>query len=91
MPFLPLITNNLGKIAATLAAGTVGYANRRTIGRWLAGDDEPSETQESMRQKAQEVRQLQGQMTLTELDRKHSELLEKLTQAKPPRWVRCAR
>ncbi len=81
MPFLPLIINNLGKIAATLAAGTVGYANRRTIGRWLADDDEPSETQESMRQKAQEVRQLQGQMTLAELDRKHSELLEKLTQA----------
>lgn len=39
MPFLPLIIDNLGKIAATLAAGTVGYANRRTIGRWLAGDD----------------------------------------------------
>jgi competence CoiA-like predicted nuclease len=81
MPFLPLITNNLGKIAATMAAGTLGYASRKTIGRWLVGDDEPSETQESMRQKAQEVRQLQGQMTLAELDRKHSELLEKLTQA----------
>ncbi|WP_408890775.1 ribosome-binding protein [Myxococcus faecalis] len=81
MPFLPLITNNLGKIAATLAAGTVGYANRKTIGRWLAGDDEQTETQACMREKAQEVRQLQGQMTLTELDRKHSELLEKLNQA----------
>jgi hypothetical protein len=81
MPFLPLITNNLGKIAATMAAGTLGYASRKTIGRWLAGDEEPSESQECMRQKAQEVRQLQGQMTLTELDRKHSELLEKLNQA----------
>ncbi|MDY7229475.1 ribosome-binding protein [Hyalangium rubrum] len=81
MPFLPIITNNLGKIAATMTAGALGYASRKTIGRWLAGDDEPSETQESMRQKAQEVRQLQGQMTLAELDRKHSELLEKLTQA----------
>ncbi|HYH96213.1 ribosome-binding protein [Hyalangium sp.] len=81
MPFLPLITNNLGKIAATLAAGTAGYANRKTIGRWLAGEDEPSETQACMREKAQEVRQLEGQMTLTELDRKHSELLEKLSQA----------
>jgi chromosome segregation ATPase len=82
MPFLPLITNNLGKIAATLVAGTVGYANRKTIGRWLAGDDdEQTETQACMREKAQEVRQIQGQMTLTELDRKHSELLEKLNQA----------
>jgi chromosome segregation ATPase len=82
MPFLPLITNNLGKIAATLAAGTVGYANRKTIGRWLAGDDaEQTETQACMREKAQEVQQLQGHMTLTELDRKHSELLEKLNQA----------
>jgi chromosome segregation ATPase len=82
MPFLPLITNNLGKIAATMAAGTLGYASRKTIGRWLAGDDaEQTETQACMREKAQEVRQLQGQMTLTELDRKHSELLEKLNQA----------
>jgi chromosome segregation ATPase len=82
MPFLPLIANNLGKIAATLAAGTVGYANRKTIGRWLAGDaDAQTETQACMREKAQEVRQLQGQMTLTDLDRKHSELLEKLNQA----------
>jgi chromosome segregation ATPase len=81
MPFLPIITNNLGKIAATLAAGTVGYASRKTIGRWLAGEDEQPETQECLHRQAQEVRQLQGQMTLTELDRKHSELLEKLTQA----------
>jgi len=81
MPFLPILTNNLGKIAATMAAGTLGYASRKTIGRWLAGDDEQTETQECMRQKAQEVRQLEGQMTLTELDRKHSELLEKLSQA----------
>jgi hypothetical protein len=81
MPFLPLITNNLGKIAATMAAGTLGYASRKTIGRWLAGDDQQTETQACMREKAQEVRQLQGQMTLTELDRKHSELLEKLNQA----------
>ncbi|SES70957.1 ribosome-binding protein [Stigmatella erecta] len=81
MPFLPLITNNLGKIAATMAAGTLGYASRKTIGRWLAGDDEQTEPQACMREKAQEVRQIQGQMTLTELDRKHSELLEKLNQA----------
>jgi hypothetical protein len=82
MPFLPILTNNLGKIAATMAAGTLGYASRKTIGRWLAGDDdEQTETQACMREKAQEVRQLQGQMTLTELDRKHSELLEKLSQA----------
>jgi chromosome segregation ATPase len=81
MVFLPILTNNLGKIAATMAAGTLGYASRKTIGRWLAGEDEQQETQECMRQKAQEVRQLEGQMTLTELDRKHSELLEKLNQA----------
>jgi hypothetical protein len=81
MPFLPIITNNLGKIAATMAAGTLGYASRKTIGRWLAGEDEQQETQECLHRQAQEVRQLQGQMTLTELDRKHSELLEKLTQA----------
>jgi hypothetical protein len=81
MPFLPIITNNLGKIAATMAAGTLGYASRKTIGRWLTGEDPQPETQESMRQKVHEVRQIQGQMTLTELDRKHSELLEKLTQA----------
>ena len=84
MAFLPLITNNLGKIAATMAAGTLGYASRKTIGRWLVGEDDGSsstETQESIRRKAQDVRQLDGQMTLTELDRKHSELLEKLTQA----------
>jgi hypothetical protein len=84
MAFLPILTNNLGKIAATMAAGTLGYASRKTIGRWLAGDDDGSsstEAQESMRRKAQDVRQLEGQMTLTELDRKHSELLEKLSQA----------
>lgn len=61
-----------------MAAGTLGYASRKTIGRWLAGGDVQPETQECMRQKAQEVRQLEGYLTLTELDRKHSELIEKL-------------
>ena len=54
---------------------------RKSIGRWLAGEDEQPETQECLHRQAQEVRQLQGQMTLTELDRKHSELMEKLNQA----------
>jgi hypothetical protein len=81
MAILPIISNNLGKIVATMAAGTLGYASRKTIGRWLAGEDEQPEAQECMRQKAQEVRQIEGQMTLAELDRKHSELLEKLSQA----------
>ena len=37
MVFLPIIANNLGKIAAAAATtlGIVGYINRDRIGRWL--------------------------------------------------------
>jgi len=42
MVFLPIIANNLGKIATAAATtlGIVGYINRDRIGRWLS-DEEP--------------------------------------------------
>ncbi len=62
MVFLPIIANNLGKIAAAAATtlGVVGYINRDRIGRWLA-DESDERNQER-----------------PELDKKHADLLDKL-------------
>jgi hypothetical protein len=83
MAVLPIITNNLGKIAAAAAAtlSAVGYANRKTIGRWLADEDDEEtstkrrkrksrKTKEGSMTAAQGARQLQSQM-----NRKQAELL----------------
>jgi chromosome segregation ATPase len=86
MAVLPIITNNLGKIAAAAAAAlsAVGYANRKTIGRWLAEEDDAQASTKRRKRKsrktkagfmtaAQGVRQFQGQM-----NRKQAELLSQM-------------
>jgi hypothetical protein len=89
MVFLPLIANNLGKIAAAAATtlGVVGYVNRDRIGRWLS-DEEPDAKERKQRhlqdaagvlETAESLKNLHGQLAPDELDRKHTELLEKLT------------
>ncbi len=89
MVFLPIIANNLGKIAAAAATtlGLVGYVNRERIGRWLS-DEEPDakERNQGHRQDAaavletaESIKNLHGQLSPGELDKKHAELLDKLT------------
>jgi len=88
MVFLPIIANNLGKIAAAAATtlGIVGYVNRGRISRWLS-DEEPDakerklgSTQNLMgvREAAESLRNLHGQLTPDELNKKHAELLDKI-------------
>ncbi|MFY0568936.1 hypothetical protein ACN28E_34655 [Archangium lansingense] len=89
MTVLPIIiTNNLGKIAATAAVttlGIVGYVNRERISRWFTDEACDSEKQErihgskGVRETAESLKAYQGQMALSELDKKHAELLDKLT------------
>jgi DNA-binding protein H-NS len=89
MVFLPIIANNLGKIAAAAATtlGVVGYVNRERIGRWLS-DEEPDAKERKLGhlqnaagvlETAESIKNLHGQLAPDELDRKHTELLEKLT------------
>ena len=88
MIFLPFIANNLGKIAAAAATlGAAGYLSRKRISRWLS-DEEPDakERNQGRRQDAagvletaEAIKNLHGQLAPDELDRKHTELLEKLT------------
>ncbi|MFE8597334.1 hypothetical protein [Archangium violaceum] len=70
MVFLPIIANNLGKIAAAAATtlGLVGYVNRERIGRWLS--DESDERNQERPQGPTRV--------LETADKKHAELLDKL-------------
>ncbi|HEY0093450.1 MAG TPA: hypothetical protein VGB96_03965, partial [Archangium sp.] len=87
LPFI--IANNLGKIAAaaTTTLGIVGYINRDRIGRWLS-DEEPDAKERKqghlqdaagVLETAKSIKNLHGQLAPNELDRKHTELLEKLT------------
>jgi hypothetical protein len=88
MIFLPIIANNLSKIAAAAAIlGLVGYVNRERIGRWLS-DEEPDSKERKLGrpqdltevlETAESIKNLHGRLTPDELDRKHTELLEKLT------------
>ncbi|QRN94050.1 hypothetical protein JRI60_33540 [Archangium violaceum] len=88
MVFLPIIANNLGKIAAAAATtlGIVGYVNRDRLGRWLS-DEEPDAKERKqghlqdagVLETAESIKNLHGQLAPDELDRKHTELLEKLT------------
>ncbi|MFY0566378.1 hypothetical protein ACN28E_21415 [Archangium lansingense] len=84
MVFLPIIANNLGKVAVAAATtlGLVGYVNRERIGRWFA--DEPDERNQGRPQDptrvletAESIKNLYGQLA-PELDKKHAELLDKL-------------
>jgi DNA-binding protein H-NS len=89
MVFLPIIANNLGKIAVAAATtlGLVGYVNRERIGRWLA-DEEPDSKERKLGhlqdaagvlETAESLKNLHGQLTTPgELDKKHAELLDKL-------------
>jgi DNA-binding protein H-NS len=88
MVFLPIIANNLGKIAAAAATtlGIVGYVNRGRISHWLS-DEEPDpkerklgSTQNLMgvRQAAESLKNLHGQLTPDELNKKHAEMLDKI-------------
>jgi DNA-binding protein H-NS len=89
MVFLPIIANNLGKIATAAAStlGIVGYANRERIRSWFSDEEPGSEkrnqgrTQDSMDvfKTAESLKNLHGQLAPDELDKKHTELLEKLT------------
>ena|GEM_PF-3575805 len=89
MIFLPIIANNLGKIAAAAATtlGLVGYVNRERIGRWLS-DEEPDSKERKLGrpqdltgvlETAESIKNLHSRLTPDELDRKHTELSEKLT------------
>ena len=89
MVLLPIIANNLGKIAAAAATtlGIVGYVNRRRINRWISDEEtDPKERKQGHLQDAvgvletvESINNLHGQLAPDELDRKHTELLEKLT------------
>jgi hypothetical protein len=90
MVFLPIIANNLGKIATAAAAtlGLVGFVNRERIGRWLA-DEEPDARERNqgrpqdltgVLETAESIKNLHGhQLAPDELDKRHTELLDKLT------------
>ncbi len=89
MVFLPIIANNLGKIAVATATtlGLVGFVNRERIGRWLA-DEEPDSRERNqgraqdltgVLETAESLKNIHGQLAPDELDRKHTELLDKLT------------
>ena len=89
MVVLPIIANNLGKLAAAAATtlGIVGYVNRRRISRWLSNEEPDSKERNQERtqdltgvlETAKSLKNLHGQLAPDELDRKHTELLEKLT------------
>jgi hypothetical protein len=89
MTVLPIIvTNNLGKIAAAAAAttlGVVGYVNGERIIHWFTDEESDSKEQgrthgsTGVRETAESLKEYQGQMALSELDKKHAELLDKLT------------
>jgi hypothetical protein len=87
LPFI--IATNLSKIAAAAATtlGVVGYVNRKRISRWLS-DEEPDAKERKqghlqdaagVLETAESIKNLHGQLAPDELDRKHTELLEKLT------------
>ena len=75
--FLPIIANNLGKIAAAAATtlGIMGYANRERIRSWFSDEEPDSEkrnqgrTQDSMDvfKTAESLKNLHGQLAPDEL------------------------
>ncbi len=87
----PIIAHNVGKIVATAAAaalGAAGYINRERIRSWFSEEDydnaDPQEQQRrraeaEAREAAQSLKDLHGKLTPDELDRKHAELLEKIS------------
>ena len=88
MVFLPIIANNLGKIAVAAATtlGIVSFVNRERIGRWLADEEPDSEKQgrsqdlTGVLETAESIKNLHGhQLAPDELDKRHTELLDKLT------------
>ena len=88
MVFLPIIANNLGKIAAATATtlGIVGYVNRGRISRWLSEEEPDSKERKLGRPQdstdvfktAESLMNLHGQLAPDELDKKHAELLDKI-------------
>lgn len=85
MVFLPIIANNLGKVAVAAATtlGIVGYVNRERISRWFADESEQrnqGRTQDAtgVLEAAESLKNLHGQLSPGELDKKHAELLDKL-------------
>jgi hypothetical protein len=88
MVFLPIIANNLGKIAIATATtlGLVGFVNRERIGRWLADEEPDSKERNQGRPQdltgvldaAESIKTLHGQLSPGELDKKHAELLDKI-------------
>ena len=89
MVFIPIIANNLGKIAAAAATtlGIVGYVNRGRVSRWLSDDGPDSKDRKlghfqdaaGVLETAESLKNLHGQLAPDDLDKKHAELLDKLT------------
>lgn len=91
IPLPPLIVDNIGKItlgAATAALGALGYFHRERIRSWFSDEDydnlEPQErrrrqAEAAAREAAQSTKDLHGNLPPDELDRKHAELLEKIS------------
>ncbi|QRK07171.1 hypothetical protein JQX13_45185 [Archangium violaceum] len=90
MVFLSIIANNLGKIATAAAAtlGVVGYVNRERIRQsWFSDEESGSEKRNQGRPQdvtdvlktAGSLKNLHGHLAPDELDKKHAELLDKLT------------
>ncbi|WNZ59531.1 hypothetical protein QEG98_26175 [Myxococcus sp. MxC21-1] len=87
----PIIANNLGKIALTAAAttlGALGYAHRERIRSWFSEEDDDNldprdqrrkQAEAEAREAAQSLKDLHGKLTPDELNRKHAELLEKIS------------
>ncbi|HZH77189.1 MAG TPA: hypothetical protein VEY88_14260 [Archangium sp.] len=84
MVFLPIITNNLGKIAAAATLGVAGYLSRKQLDRWFT-DEESDSARQGRTQDAtgvleavESLKNLHGQLAPDELDKKHAELLDKI-------------
>nr|UUL70755.1 hypothetical protein [Vitiosangium cumulatum] len=84
IPLPPVIINHLGKLtlgAAVTTLGGLAYAHRERISRWLddAGLDITPRAGDEVHQTIESLKEHRGQMALSELDKKHAELLDKLT------------
>lgn len=85
MVFLPIIANNLGKIAAAAATtlGVAGYVNRERIRSWFSDEEPNSKVRNQGRptdvlETAESLKNLHGQLAPDVLDKKHAELLDKI-------------
>ncbi|WP_257463445.1 hypothetical protein [Archangium lipolyticum] len=84
IPLPPFIINHFGKLtlgAAATALGGFVYAQRERISRWLddGGLDTTPRDRNEVLETAESLKNLHGQLTPDELDKKHAELLDKLT------------